>query len=235
MASQALKCRSPARGQLFATASLAAGTFNTQANFVRDVTLSPTDPTTDVMTLTIKTPAPDAGFIVSHPGMPSAVISIDADFPVESPIGVTVETSAELGALAPPVGFAVDCDFGNTARLTITLPSGYTFTSASGVFLSDPGAPGLGLPPDGGTGVHGVPGGSGSDASTGGSGEGGTGEDGSTGDDAGSSASPGSSDSGGCNTTGSASTGVASLGGLAAFAALATLRARRRRRRRRRR
>jgi hypothetical protein len=41
-------------------------------------------------------------------------------------------------------------DFGNTARFSITLPAGYTYTSASGILLSDPNGTGLLL--DGGGG-----------------------------------------------------------------------------------
>ncbi len=62
------------------------------------------------------------------------------------PVGmpVTVSSSLEVVAFADSNG-DVFSDFGNTARLSITLPSGYKYTSASGQLLTDPGAPGLNL------------------------------------------------------------------------------------------
>lgn len=74
-------------------------------------------------------------------------VSMTSSFTVGTPtaiiasVGVAAEGSAATTATV---------DFGSTGRLSISLPPGYTYTSASGVLLSSPGAPGLSL--DGGSG-----------------------------------------------------------------------------------
>ena len=188
---------------------LTAGSFNTQALFERDLTTSTTDPPVETFTITIRTPGPDAGFVTTHPvtGTPSAALQIDAAFAVGVPITVAIDASAQAGVSGSPKDFGIDDNFGNTARLTMTLPDGYTFTSESGAFLTQQGAPGLGLPPDGGIGVHGAPGGSPSNDAGAGSGA--------------------SSSAGGCSAAGSAASASAAL---VAFAMLAMLRLGRRRR-----
>lgn len=154
-------------------------------------------------------------------------------------VGTPTTIAASLSTLGGQFGSAGDFSregFGNTARIALTLPAGYTFTSTSGNFLTQPGAPGLPLPDvDGGVGVHGAPdagltsdggasggdGGSSSDASIGGSsGSGDAGASSGDGDN-----TNGGDDSGGCNA---ASSGT---GGGAAFAmgVLALLAMRRRR------
>ena len=211
--------------QQVAAAQLSAGSFNTSAQFERDYTTSETGPAVETFITTILTPAPDAGYVKTFPttGPEAASLEIDAAFAVEVPIQVGLTATAQLGGQGAPMNVNIDDSFGNTARLTITLPDGYTFTSKGGVFLSNQGAPGLALPPDGGPGVHGT----GSDGGIAGSGDGGR-ADGDAG--GGSNAdNGGSSSSGGCNSAGSAATGSFSI---FAVAGLSMLYARRRRARR---
>ena len=86
----------------------------------------------------------------------------DVSFLVEKQVQVMVGTPTAVHAnlvftpSSSTNSYSVIGDFGNTAHLTITLPAGYTYTSASGVLLSQAGGAGLSLPPDGGTGVGGM-------------------------------------------------------------------------------
>jgi hypothetical protein len=64
-------------------------------------------------------------------------------------VGQSVLVKAELDVKpAGQTASSGSCDYGNTARLALSLPPGYTFTSQSGAFLTNPGGPGLGI--DGG-------------------------------------------------------------------------------------
>jgi len=86
----------------------------------------------------------------------------DVSFLVEKQVQVMVGTPTAVHAtlLFTPSSstndYSVIGDFGNTAHFTIALPAGYTYTSASGLLLSQAGGAGLTLPPDGGTGVGGM-------------------------------------------------------------------------------
>lgn len=206
--------------QQVASAQLNAGSFNTTAQFERDYTTSTTGPAVETFITTILTPAPDAGYVKTFPttGPEAASLEIDASFAVEVPIQVGLTATAQLGAQGAPMNINIDDSFGNTARLTIALPDGYTFTSQSGVFLSQQGAPGLALPPDGGPGVHGTGTDGGGIAP---SGDGGGGDGGAD--------NGGSSSSGGCNSAGSAASASFSIFAVAAFAMLYARRRRARR------
>ena len=140
-------------------------------------------------------------------GAYGAIATVTATVPVGQPIPIGATLDASGMGFSP---YTVTSDYGSTGRLAVTLPGGYTFTSASGKFLSRPGDPGLAL--DGGNapsgsggsdgGVFGDDAGSpkGDGGSTGGGADAGT----SNGDTGG-----GGGDSGGCNTAGTSSASFA--------------------------
>ena len=116
------------------------------------------DPVSD--TLMLSTIAPPSSGTVSGSNFTMTLVR-ELPFMVGKPVQIGASliaegrTSAELSAIV---------DAGNTARLSISLPNGYTYTSASGVLLSQAGNLGLGLPGDGGVGQGGTDGGSTVDA-----------------------------------------------------------------------
>jgi hypothetical protein len=125
----------------------------------------------------------------------SAHIVIHATIKVGTPtnVGASMATFSQFGA-----GFDSKIDYGNTARLSISVPAGYSWSSASGALLTNAGGQGLTLPPDGGAGVHG-------DGTIGGGSDAGSTNDASTPN---ADAGPGSS-SGGCDVGGSSAPSAA--------------------------
>jgi hypothetical protein len=146
-------------------------------------------------------PSSDAGNVTVTPT--GVTITIQET----EPVGQEVQLNANLITDATDVlqGVTETYDFGSTARLSLQLPAGYTFTSQSGVFLARAGDNGLTLDGgnyptaflDGGTSGGGTTGGTSGGGTTGGNG--GTG---------GTSSSTGTH-SGGCASSGSEPDGIA--------------------------
>jgi MYXO-CTERM domain-containing protein len=150
--------------------------------------------------------------------------------PVGTPTNVSSFLQIQGGCAAICDGVGGSGSFGNTARLAITLPADYAFTSSSGALLSMAGAPGLPLPDAGdlvgigGDGGAPIPGSDGGAADAGTTPDAGAADAGPT-PDAG---APSQHSSGGCGIAGGSAPTAPGL--LAAFAALALyLRSRRRR------
>lgn len=169
-------------------------------------------------------------------------IQLHLEKAVSIPIGQPVDVLAQLATLAGVMdpGYAGQVTFGNTARFALSLPAGYTYTSVSGLLLSQAGGPGLPLVADGGAGVGGdggapvppAPGQDGGAPGQGGGGGQGTGDgSGVGGQDASSGQSNGGS-SGGCGTAGIGIGTASVLGPSAILFGLALVVSRRRRRQR---
>jgi uncharacterized protein (TIGR03382 family) len=86
----------------------------------------------------------------SKPGVVANLDGYTITLQLTVQVGEPIEVSASLGVIsAGTTPYGETTDYGHTGRIAVSLPAGYTFTSASGVFLSQAGAPGL--PLDGGT------------------------------------------------------------------------------------
>ena len=165
-------------------------------------------PTSDVFATSV-TPKNDPNVVVTWNGSGFTMsIAIAVTVPVGRAVGVGCGLFAQGDLPLPEESFAVIEDLGNTGRMSITLPAGYTFTSASGVLLSNAGGPGLSL--DGGN----APSTSSDGGATndGGTSSGGTSSGGTTGT-GGPGATHGSS-SGGCSAGGQGSAAAVALGML---------------------
>lgn len=69
----------------------------------------------------------------------TALLLLSVLMPTERPISFTASLSNVNNVAAPLLVF--DSDFSHTAQVSMALPEGYGFTSASGVFLSTPPVP----------------------------------------------------------------------------------------------
>jgi hypothetical protein len=125
-----------------------------------------------------------SGSSLSHPAVE---LTTQLVVPVDVPTGVYADLQFRGGGT---VGYSSTANFGDTARLSLALPAGYTFTSHSGVLLSQAGGPGLELFSDAGVNLDG---GGSSGGTTGGGTSGGANPDG---------GSAGSAKSGGCSSSG---------------------------------
>jgi len=110
----------------------------------------------------ITSPAPQTDTTVLIPSSIGTVTGSDGvAFMLEQQVMVVIGQATPLvasiviaGTGTP--GYTATADFGSTAHLQLSLPAGYTYTSASGLLLTQAGAPGLPLPPDGGMGTGGM-------------------------------------------------------------------------------
>ncbi|MEO8798913.1 MAG: hypothetical protein ABI551_13580, partial [Polyangiaceae bacterium] len=196
--------------QMGVVAQVGLGSGQTQMSALHELFVSlPQTPLSDILKVN-----PVA--LPSHGSASSSGVQLHVEYAVDVPIGQSTNVFAQLfttsGVMTP--GYAGRVSFGNTARFALSLPAGYTYTSESGLLLSQAGGPGLPLVDDGGVGVGGdggapLPTGTdedagGNPASDAGPGAGGSGS-GSGADNAGSNAGSSAGSDGGC--------GVADVGG----------------------
>ncbi len=166
-------------------------------------------------------PSSDPAITGTLPGAITATVQVDVA--VEQPVHVSCSLLATSdlykGLSSDPNGFGGSMDYGNTARFSLTLPPGYTFTSASGVLLSNPGGQGMLL--DGGS----APSDGGGDGSSGSVDASGPTGDGGTSDASGSTGHGGTAGSG-CSASGATGSNLVGLL-VSAVAVAAALRRRR--------
>ena len=120
------------------------------ATLERLIQAPPNKPMTDMTTLVALT-LPSSGHLEGN------VATIHLEHELLVTIGKKTDLIAQLtvSGLGTP-GYEVTADFGSTARLGLSLPAGYSFTSGSGLLLSKAGSAGLPLPANGEAGAGGA-------------------------------------------------------------------------------
>ena len=181
--------------------------------------------------------APGTSFAAAANGV-AIVLTATATVPVNTATPISSYLGLQNGCQGTCNGWDGTASFGNTARLAITLPDGYTYTSGSGVLLSNAGGAGLPLPADGdlvgvgGDGGAPIPGDGVDGGVSGGSTDGGTGSHTDGGTSSGTDGGTKSKSSGGCEIGGSSATDISPTALAGIFAGVAALLCRARRRKR---